>query len=31
VGADAFLLKPVQLDEVEATLRQLLGAPAPRT
>jgi CheY-like chemotaxis protein len=29
VGADAFLLKPVQLDEVAATLRQLLGTPAP--
>ena len=31
VGADAFLLKPVRLDEVAATLCQLLGAPAPRT
>jgi DNA-binding response OmpR family regulator len=33
LGADVFLLKPVQLDEVAATLRRLLGtaAAAPTT
>ena len=33
LGADVFLLKPVQLDEVAATLRRLLGtaAVAPST
>jgi DNA-binding response OmpR family regulator len=31
LGADAFLLKPVQLDEVAATLRQLLAKSAALT
>jgi DNA-binding response OmpR family regulator len=31
LGADAFLLKPVQLDEVAATLRRLLATATPTT
>ena len=31
LGADAFLLKPVQLDEVATTLRRLIGTPGSET